>query len=440
MRTRAEVRGRLLRALGAALTGLLLAIALVSAQDAAAEGITWQGAYDGHLHGSDAFTSIEATAGGVYAAGYTAASWANRSDILLVRYASDGRRSWVRSWNGPASGGDQCWALARDRRGGLCLVGSTAGRGGDAAILRYSQSGRLEWSRRFDTGVEWKDDARFVRKLVGSDAVYVVIKSSADTVIRTSVARFSLTGERVWVHRFPQGMGVTGIVTDARDNVYLSGWSESPAGSEAVLSSLAPDGSIRWTTLLPGSAAVTRATSIADLGDAICWTTTSADAPGTLGYSHVQTSRYATFGELWETGPGVAAPNELNSVAHTHPGGIVAVGRLRGSQGDQGFALVADASGSAAPPLVWSDVAGCSGDLIAPAINGSSWIAGRTGYTFSVLHLVPASGLAWRYDYTDRVSGRSLALSSSPDGGVYVAGWGRRMGAAADAVILRVSP
>ena len=88
----------------------------------------------------------------------------------------------------------------------------------------------------------------------------------------------------------------------------------------------------------------------------------------------------------------------------------------------------------------WSDVAGCGGDLIALASDESSWIAGRTGHAFSLLHLVPGSGLAWRYDYSDRAAGRSLALSPSSDGGVYVAGWGRRMGAAADAVIMRVSP
>ena len=145
------------------------AAVLVCALPANAAGVRWQRTYDGRLHGGDAFTAAVATPGGLYAAGYSAVSSKNRSDMLLVRYAADGATVWARQWNGPASGSDQCWDLARDRRGGLLLAGRTAGRGGDAAVVRYSSGGRLLWARRFDTGAGRQDDARFVRSLRRGD-------------------------------------------------------------------------------------------------------------------------------------------------------------------------------------------------------------------------------------------------------------------------------
>ena len=240
-----------------------LAAALATAPPAAAERVGWQQVFDGRLHGGDAFTAVAAAPdGGVYAAGYAAVSSANRSDMLLVRYAPSGGRSWVRQWNGPASGSDQCWDVARDGRGGLYLVGRTAGRGGDAAILRYSSDGRLTWSRRFDTGSGWQDDARLARGVAGGDGVYVVVESWSGTAYRTRVLRYSGKGARLWTASLSPGTRVSDAATDAGDGLYLCGWAASATGSEAALDSLSPTGARRWSVRLPGDAAFARATSV----------------------------------------------------------------------------------------------------------------------------------------------------------------------------------
>ena len=244
---------------------IALAAVLTTAPPAAAESVAWQQVFDGRLHGGDAFTAVAAAPdGGVYAAGYTAVSSANRSDMLLVRYAPSGSRSWVRQWNGPASGSDQCWDVARDGRGGLYLVGRTAGRGGDAAILRYSSGGRLTWSRRFDTGSGWQDDARFVRGVAGGDGVYVVVESWSGTAYRTRVLRYSGKGARLWTASLSPGTRVSDATTDAGDDLHLCGWAATATGSEAALESLSPAGARRWSVRLPGDAAFARATAISD--------------------------------------------------------------------------------------------------------------------------------------------------------------------------------
>ncbi len=242
------------------IAALALAAGLQAAPLAGAASVDWQQVYDGKARGSDAFTSVVAASGGVYAAGYTAVSWLNRSDMLLVRYAANGSRSWVRRWNGPASGSDQCWDMARDGRGGLYLVGRTAGRGGDAAILRYSSSGRLSWSRRFDSGSSWQDDARFVRGLRRRRRRLRRRRELVEH--RLPRARAPLLGER----HAPLDRGAH--AGDARERrhhrrrrttcISPAGPAPRPARRRSWSPSL-PSGARRWTVRPSGDAAYTRA-------------------------------------------------------------------------------------------------------------------------------------------------------------------------------------
>jgi hypothetical protein len=420
---------------------LALAAGLLTAPLAGAASVAWQQAYDGPARGSDAFTSVVAASGGVYAAGYTSVSWLNRSDMLLVRYAANGGRSWVRRWNGPASGSDQCWDLARDGRGGLYLVGRTAGRGGDAAVLRYSSSGRLSWSRRFDSGAAWQDDARFVRGFRGAGGVYVVVESRAGASWRARVLRYSATGARLWTAALTSGTRVSDVTTDAGNNLYLSCWSGSATGSEAELVSFSPRGARRWTAHPAGDAAYTRARAVGDRHDGIVWAMESSDDATAPGHGSVYASPYTPFAQQWGADLGLAPPFALNDVDGTPSGGAIAVGRLLSAGPAAGFVVRLDAAGAlTGPPLTWTAPAGCSGDLVAATSGDGAWVAGGSGTVFSALRYLPASGLTWRYDYAARPAGRALALAATSDGGAYLAGWSRATGAGADALILRLAP
>jgi len=425
---------------------LVLGAALATAQAATAGAVSWQHAYDGRLHGSDAFTSVVVAPGGaVYAAGYTAVSAAARSDMLLVRYAADGAASWVRQWNGPLSGSDQCWGLARDGSGGIYLAGRTAGHGGgDAAVLRYSPDGKLTWSRRIDYGTAWQDDARFVQGLAAGDGAYVVVESWSGTAYRTRVLRYSRRGARVWTAALAPGTRVTGVTTDAADDLYLSGWSGSASGSAAELDSFSPAGTRRWTVRLPGDAAFTRANAISTRTGGIVWAMDSSDAAAAPGQGSVLASPYepgTPFTPHWGGDLGVTQPFAVDDVGGTSAGGAIAVGRARSGGLDHGFLVQLDASGApVAAPLVWADAAGCGGDLVVTTSGDAAWVAGKTGATFSALHYLPASGLEWRYDYAARPAGRALDLQTTAGGGAVVVGWGRAAGGGADALILRLAP
>jgi len=424
------------------IAALALAAGLVIAPAATAGAVSWQQVFDGRLHGSDAFTSVVvAPSGAVFAAGYTAVSAAARSDMLLVRYTASGDPTWVRQWNGPLSGSDQCWDLARDGRGGIYLAGRTAGRGGDAAILRYSSDGKLSWSRRVDYGAAWQDDARFVQGLAGGDGVYVVVESWSGTAWRTRVLRYSRRGARVWTAALAPGTRVTGVTTDAADDLYLSGWSGSATGSEAELDSYSPAGTRRWTVHPLGDAAYTRANAIGARPGGIVWAMGSSDDAAAPGHGSVLASPFTPFTEQWGGDLGLMSPYEVSDVGGTAAGGAIAVGRARSSGLDHGFLVQLDATGApVASPLVWTDAAGCGGDLVATTTGDAAWVAGRTGAAFSALHYLPASGLEWRYDYVAKPAGRALDLQTTADGGAVVVGWGRAAGAGADALILRLAP
>ncbi len=420
---------------------LALAAGLATARAATAEAVSWQRVYDGRLHGGDAFTSVVVAPGGaIYAAGYTAVSAAARSDMLLVRYTASGATSWTRQWNGPLSGSDQCWDLARDGRGGLYLAGRTAGRGGDAAVLRYSPDGKRTWSRRVDYGTSWQDDARFVQGLAGG-GVYVVVESWSGTAYRTRVLRYSRLGARVWTAALAPGTRVTDVTTDAADDLYLSGWSGSATGSEAELDSYSPGGKRRWTARLPGDGPFTRANAISTAPGGIVWAMDSSGDAAAPGHGSVLASPHAPFTQQWGGALGLTPPYQIDDVGGTAAGGAIAVGRERSGGTDQGILVSLDASGvPVAAPLVWTDARGCSGDLVAATPGDGAWVAGKTGAVFSALHYLPASGLGWRYDYTARPAGRALDLQATAGGGAVVVGWSRAAGAGADALILRLAP
>ena len=154
----------------------------------------------------------------------------------------------------------------------------------------------------------------------------------------------------------------------------------------------------------------------------------------------VLASPYTPFSQQWGGALGLTPPYELNDVGGTAADGAIAVGRMRSSGPDEGFIVQLNATGApVAAPLIWTDTAGCGGELVATTPAGA-WVAGRTGAVFSALHFLPASGLTWRYDYAARPAGRALDLQAAPDGGAYVAGWCRASGAGADAVIMRLAP
>ena len=94
-------------------------------------------------------------AGGIYCAGFTESS--GKCETLLLKYESSGTLLWAKSWGTKSR--DVLSAVAVDSAGNVYAAGGTQcdyeKSQGDALLLKYSSSGKLEWALTWATG--WDD-------------------------------------------------------------------------------------------------------------------------------------------------------------------------------------------------------------------------------------------------------------------------------------------
>lgn len=119
----------------------------------------WAKSFDGTKHKDDEATCMAMDSNGdIYVAGYGVFSTGN-TDYLLVKYNTNGTLKWSKNYNGPAEENDRAWGIVVDATDNVYITGESAGltSKNDIATLKYSSSGSLLWTSRFN-GSEGHDD------------------------------------------------------------------------------------------------------------------------------------------------------------------------------------------------------------------------------------------------------------------------------------------
>lgn len=136
--------------------------------------------------------------GRVFVAGQ-ASNAARGTDFMVAAYGKDGAPLWTRMLDGGVKGGDAAWALAADGRGNLYAAGemARAATGMDAALAKYSPSGRRLWLRTWDNGAAAPQ--RLADVAVRGTVVAVAGVSADIGIGRGLVGRYDTAGRRRWV-------------------------------------------------------------------------------------------------------------------------------------------------------------------------------------------------------------------------------------------------
>lgn len=119
----------------------------------------WTKSYDAPAHKDDEGRKIAIDGGNnIYVAGFGEYSSGN-FDFLLLKYNSGGSQQWVKNYNGNSGGTDKAWGLVVDADDYIHITGESQGNNQktDIATLRYNSSGTLKWTHRFN-GIENLDD------------------------------------------------------------------------------------------------------------------------------------------------------------------------------------------------------------------------------------------------------------------------------------------
>ncbi len=279
-------------------------------------GVVWQDIYD--AEGFDVAKVVDAAAdpsGAVSVLVEHSDAKTGREDRTVVRYSSDGIRGWSRSFEDsctpvalavdrvgntyvagesrPASGppdayvarisptGQFTWSRTYRGRGGafsdaaqgvtvdsagnVYVCGNTYGgvsRQSDALLLKYSESGRLLWSRTYHRPRSLQDankcDTAFRVTLDRSGHVLLggwshLSKSDWDFL----ALKYTSGGGLVWARTYagPKRGGrdlAQLLETDSKGNVYLAGESEGPLAKDFAVVSFSANGSRRWTFRFDG--------------------------------------------------------------------------------------------------------------------------------------------------------------------------------------------
>ncbi|RJR37215.1 MAG: hypothetical protein C4567_13065 [Deltaproteobacteria bacterium] len=171
--------------------------------------------------------------GNVYVTG-ASNSWESGTgfDFATIKYDTNGKRLWVRRYDGPGNGSDWPNAMAVDHRGNVYITGESEGLGTgyDYATIMYDSKGREIWVSRYQgPGIAtlYNDDYARAIAVDGQGNVYVTGASSekwGDYHCFTTI-KYSQRGKELWVRRHQSpGFGATGIALDSQGNAYVTGY------------------------------------------------------------------------------------------------------------------------------------------------------------------------------------------------------------------------
>jgi len=116
----------------------------------------WAESYNGPADHADLLLDMAVDApGNVYVTGYS--SNGSDRDYITIKYNTDGWKSWVQNYDGPANGDDGAGGIAVDGDGNIYVTGGSEGSGSEieCATIKYSkctQTGDIDCDRDVDFG------------------------------------------------------------------------------------------------------------------------------------------------------------------------------------------------------------------------------------------------------------------------------------------------
>lgn len=151
----------------------------------------------------------------VYVTGYSGGGGNDGNDYLTIKYDSSGNHKWTARYNGTGDNDDEATGIGLDNLGNVYVTGKSLGIGGgnwDYVTIKYNSNGVEQWVRRYDGGLNQKDQA---------NAIYV------DTSGNSYV-----TGESVY--NSGQGADYTTIKYDASGNILWNSKYDGPSHSSDI--------------------------------------------------------------------------------------------------------------------------------------------------------------------------------------------------------------
>jgi len=197
----------------------------------------WVARYNGPGNTKDRAWDVAVDgSGNVYVTGDSGEGSINLSDYVTVKYSPSGVEQWAARYNNVY---DYATALAVDAAGNVHVTGYSYGSGTfyDYVTIKYNPDGTIRWLDRYHGGVG--DDFAYALAVDAAGNVYVTGESvGSGTGSDYATVKYSARGRRHWAARYDSpspGFAsdrANAIAVDASGNVYVTGESDEPGGTE----------------------------------------------------------------------------------------------------------------------------------------------------------------------------------------------------------------
>jgi hypothetical protein len=206
----------------------------------------WVTKYNGTADGSDIGRSIVTDgAGNTYVTGLSDSM--GTGDIITIKYNSAGTQVWAKKYNGPDNRHDEGIMIAIDASGNVYVTGisGTITAGSDIVTIKYDSDGTELWVARYDGPASTTETPSAIT-VDGSGNVFVAgsgVFSSPGTGYEFLTLKYSPSGGLAWARyynldRSPFFSGAehaTCLGTDGSGNVYVAGYSIAPSDTTRIL-------------------------------------------------------------------------------------------------------------------------------------------------------------------------------------------------------------
>lgn len=294
-------------------------------------------------------------------------------DCYMVKYDSLGNQLWSYNYSPPNTGRNYGVKILVDASGNTYVGGISQYATGNVIVLfKLDPSGNFLWEdtvKTQDPGGHYNNvmndmafDASGNIIMVGATQGYNVAGYPYVTV-----TKHTPNGTQLWINQTPVGYAynyATGVVTDANDNIYISGWESGSTGSgrRFVARKYTPGGAMDWEDVYDTDPTVSDLDEALDIGidnvgdiyvggatqgsggnydylvrkyntgGALQWTTTVSSAPGVNDDRLVQ-MHVTPSGDVYLTGNHNSATDQNVMTAKLNASGAVMWTRLydRGS-------------------------------------------------------------------------------------------------------------
>jgi hypothetical protein len=201
----------------------------------------WNALYDDPESDYDQWRGVATDpAGNLIVAGYSSTGGTN-IDFVTVKYGVDGTKIWERRYDGPAGGPDSAIAVHADQCGNVYVVGggTRLSTGSDILLLKYDSEGAILWEQWYAGSGDAVDVPR-IATFDEYDNAYVAGISREGTADREIVAlKYNADGVLLWDVRYTgsQGVGadVNDIDIDAQGHAYITGTGQFGTGAKDFL-------------------------------------------------------------------------------------------------------------------------------------------------------------------------------------------------------------